>query len=65
MQTDIKAKCLTFLYAQVSKGNIPQIKKGMVEDLEGFIEGIKAEEQAQAMAKRMQLDAEKKEAGDE
>lgn len=53
MQTDIRAKGLEFWYAQVSKGNIPQIKKGMLEDLIAFIEGIKAEEQAQQMAKRM------------
>lgn len=53
MQTDIKAKGLEFLYAQVAKGNIPHIKKGMLEDLIAFVESIKAEEQAQQMAKRM------------
>lgn len=57
MQTDTKSKCLEFLYAQVSKGNMPQIRKGMVEDLEAFIEGMRAEEQARAMAKRMELEA--------
>jgi len=67
MQTDIKAKSLEFLYGQVSKGNMPQIRKGMVEDLVSFIEGIKADEQAQQMAKRMQLEAQAvaKEAGNE
>jgi hypothetical protein len=66
MQTDIKAKGLDFLYAQVSKGNIPQIKKGMLEDLLAFIEGIKAEEQAQQMAKRMLAQEQAvKEAGNE
>ena len=65
MQTDTKSKCLEFLYAQVSKGNMPQIRKGMVEDLEAFIEEMRADEQAEQMAKRMQLDAEKLEKKDE
>ena len=67
MQADLKSKCLAFLYAQVSKGNVPQIKKGMVEALEAFIEGLKADEQAKQMAKRMQLEQQEqaKEAGNE
>lgn len=54
MQNDIKSKCLEFLYGQVSKGNMPQIRKGMVEDLEAFVEGLRAAEQAQQMAKRFE-----------
>jgi len=54
MESDIKAKGLEFLYGQVSKGNIPQIKKGMLEDLLGFVEGLKAEEQARQMARRFE-----------
>lgn len=65
MENTLKAKCLQFLYGQVSKGNMPQIRKGMVEDLEAFIEGMRVEEQAEQMAKRMQLDAEKSEKKDE
>lgn len=58
MDNSIKSKCLDFLYAQVSKGNMPQIRKGMVEDLEAFVEGLKAQTQAEQMAKRLQLNAE-------
>lgn len=58
MDNSIKSKCLEFLYAQVSKGNMPQIRKGMVEDLEAFVEGLKAQAQAEQMAKRLQLTAE-------
>lgn len=58
MDNSIKSKCLDFLYAQVSKGNMPQIRKGMVEDLEAFVEGLKAQAQAEQMAKRLQLNAE-------
>lgn len=62
MQDDVlKGKCLEFLYGQVSKGNIPNgIRKGMVEELVGFVEGLKATEQAQQMAKRMQAQIEEK-----
>ena len=58
MDNSIKSKCLEFLYNQVSKGNMPQIRKGMVEDLEAFVEGLKAQAQAEQMAKRLQLNAE-------
>lgn len=58
MDNSIKSKCLEFLYSQVSKGNMPQIRKGMVEDLEAFVEGLKAQAQAEQMAKRLQLNAE-------
>lgn len=58
MDNSIKSKCLEFLYAQVSKGNMPQIRKGMVEDLEAFVEGLKAQAQAEQMAKRLQLTTE-------
>lgn len=54
MENTLKAKCLQFLYGQVSKGNMPQIRKGMVEDLEAFIEGMRSEEQAKQMAKRFE-----------
>lgn len=60
MDNSIKSKCLEFLYNQVSKGNMPQIRKGMVEDLEAFVEGLKAKDQADQMAKRLELDLEKK-----
>lgn len=60
MENSLKSKCLDFLYAQVTKGNMPQIRKGMVEDLEAFIEGLRAKDQADQMAKRLELDLEKK-----
>lgn len=60
---DIKTRCLEFLHAQVEKGAIPNIRKGMVTDLESFIEGLRAEEQAQQMAKRMEAEAAAKSAG--
>lgn len=67
MEKDLKSKCLDFLYEQVSKGYMPQIRKGQVEDLLSFIESLRAEEQAKQMAKRMQLEAQAvaKEAGNE
>jgi hypothetical protein len=63
MQTDIKSKCLEFLYAQVSKGNMPQIRKGMVEDLELFVENIRANDQSKRIVDRMQLEAQAKALG--
>lgn len=65
MGTGIKNRCLEFLYAQVSKGNMPQIRKGMVEDLEAFIEGIRAEDQSKRITDRMQLEAQAKALGAE
>ena len=65
MQSDLKVKCLEHLYSQISEGNIPNIRKGMVEDLEAFIESIRAEEQARQMAKRMEAEALKAEGGNE
>ena len=49
----MKNKILDFLYDQVQQNKIPQIKKGMVEDLEGFINTLIAEDEAAKMAMRM------------
>lgn len=51
---DLKNKALDFLYSQVSQGKIPQIKKGMVEDLEKFVTDIVTELQISKTIARME-----------
>jgi len=53
MEENIKSKILAFLYDQVQQNKIPQIKKGMVEDLEIFIMDLLAEQEAHIAASRM------------
>jgi hypothetical protein len=54
MQTNLKARCLEFLYGQLSKGNLSQIRKGMAEELEAFVEEIRADDQAKRISERVQ-----------
>ncbi len=56
-------RILNFLYQQVKENKIPQIKKGMVEDLEAFVASELAVHQAEAMAKRMRAQSEQALAG--
>lgn len=51
---NIKPKSLDFLYKWVSENKIPQIKKGMVEDLEAFAVAMLAEVESARSAERMQ-----------
>jgi hypothetical protein len=55
---DLKAKALEFLYRWVSENKIPQIKKGMVEDLEALIDNQLAEAEYSKTASRMQAASE-------
>lgn len=49
----IRQKCMEFLYDQMSKKAIPQIRPGMLEDLIILVEGARQELAAQVMADRM------------
>jgi len=55
---DVKPKALEFLYKWVSENKIPQIKKGMVEDLEALINSKLAEAEYNKTASRMQAASE-------
>lgn len=50
---DLKTKILEFLYRQVSKNNINQIRKGMCEEFEEFILAVLAEQETKNAATRM------------
>lgn len=50
---DIKQKILVFLHKQVNENKIPHIRKGMVEDFEGFINDVLADLEAHRSAERM------------
>jgi len=62
---DLKSQILEFLYDQVSQNKIPQIKKGMVEDLEGFIAKLLAELESARAAERMTMQKPDVEKGEE
>lgn len=49
----LKQKCLNLAYQWLNDKKIPQIKKGMVEDLEQFILSYVAEEETKKTAQRM------------
>lgn len=49
----LRQRILDFLYEQVKSNKISQIKKGMVEEFEAFIEGIFAEKEAAKSAERV------------
>jgi hypothetical protein len=49
-----KQKILEFLYSQIQKNNIAQIRKGMVEDFEAFILTVMADIEAHRAAQRME-----------
>ena len=53
MSLDLARKCLDFLYEQVQANKIPQIKKGMVEDLEHFATSLLDEIESRKVADRM------------
>jgi hypothetical protein len=49
----LRNEILNFLYNQVQENKIPQLKKGMVEDLENFINYLLSRKEAEVMAERM------------
>lgn len=49
----IRTKCMEFLYDQLSKKAIPQIRPGMLEDLIALVEGARQDLAVEAMAQRM------------
>jgi len=53
MSEEIKARVLAFLYKQVQEGKIPQIRKGMVEEFEGFVSSEITLIESKQMANRM------------
>lgn len=50
----IRVKCMEFLYSQLEKKVIPQIRPGMLEDLIGLVEGIRQEDASRIIANRME-----------
>ena len=52
--TGLQQRALNFLYDQVQSNKIPQIKKGMVDDLVGFVESILAEQEAKSIAFKLE-----------
>lgn len=48
-----KPRVLDFLYKWVNENKIPQIKKGMVEDLEQFLAEIQSQEESEKAAQRL------------
>lgn len=58
---NLKQHILDFLYNQVQKNNIPQIRKGMVEDVEAFILTLIAQEEARQAAFRMEAQSREEE----
>lgn len=50
----LKARVLAFLYTWTEENKIPNIRKGMVEDLEQFITTLQSETEIQKSAERMQ-----------
>lgn len=55
-----KTKALEFLYGWTNRNLIPQIKKGMVEELEAFILSVMADDASRRSAIRMQANSEEK-----
>lgn len=51
---DLRRKTLEFLHTWVNKNNIAGIRKGMVEELEGFILATAAEVEVGNVTKRME-----------
>lgn len=49
----LRTSILDFLYQQVQENKIPQIKKGMVEDLEAFVLNLINTQKAQVFYERM------------
>jgi hypothetical protein len=46
-------KCLLFLYKQVEEGKIPQLKKGMAQDLHRFVSDQLAKKEEEAAIHKM------------
>ena len=61
---NLKAKILEFLYEQVTTNKIPQIKKGLVEDLEKFVTSVLAEREMSQASQRMRNQVSKEEKTD-
>ena len=55
---DIKEQILQFLYKQVQKNKIPNINKGMVEELEAFVMALIADAESRRSADRMKAQSE-------
>lgn len=54
---DQRTRCMQFLYAWVSKGHTSNLRKGMVEELQAFVNNEIANDQAQQTAARIQATA--------
>lgn len=58
----IRMKCMEFLYAQLEKKAVPQIRPGMLEDLVSLVEGIRQDDASKLIAQRMESLARQNEA---
>lgn len=62
---DLKERVLQFLYKQVEDNKIPNIRKGMVEDFEGFVLAELARVESNKLAARLEQAVAKAEGKDE
>lgn len=51
---DQKTRCMQFLYNWVTKGHLSNLRKGMVEDLQAFMNDEISRDQAQKTAARIE-----------
>jgi hypothetical protein len=61
---DQRTRCMQFLYNWVSKGHTSNLRKGMVEELQAFVNAEIANDQAQKMAARAEAQTQQVGAGD-
>ena len=57
--TDLRTRCMQFLYTWVTKGHASNMRKGMVEELEAFVNDELSARELQRSAAKMQAEAEK------
>lgn len=62
--SDQRTRCMQFLYSWVSKGHTSNLRRGMVEELQAFVNAEIAQEQAQKTAARVEAEREAKEPQD-
>lgn len=56
---DQRTRCMQFLYNWVSKGHTSNLRKGMVEELQAFVNDEIAKDQANQTAARVQAQQER------
>lgn len=57
--SDQHTRCMQFLYSWISKGHTSNLRKGMVEELQAFVNNEIANDQAQRTADRVKAEQER------